>query len=304
MKPANLFRSLLAGVVSVVITACDPKPGPPESIPPPPQPPVAPKAPERVAVAKSSKLRAIVHLALFDGDSGLTQIGMKQRMGDEPIEIDFTATYHLSVTAEASGTDAAKERQYLGFGCYDADGHGISTYHVAKYPGSTDTTLAADLKPGDTRIVLTDATGWNNEGSQHRCAIAWYGYTNKAGHTYPDYTYTRHFVADLWEAGAVSGNTITLVKAWPGPALKAGSAVRNAESGGSYNYALNGGTAIPGTATDYQATVTGVWQDGTYSDTVFRPGTVTIRPLILANWGGSESTLTVNDFNIRVVPAL
>lgn len=223
-------------------------------------------------------------------------------LGDEPIDVDFKATYHLSATAESKGPDAARERQYLGFACYDIDGHGISTYHVAKYPGSTDTTLAADLNPGDTQIQLVDATGWNTEGTEHRCAIAWYGYTNKSGHTYPDYTYTRHFVADLWKADAISGNSITLAKAWPGPPLKAGTAVRNAESGGSYNYAMNGGTSVPTTATEYEATVTGVWEDGTYSDTRFRPGTATIRPLVLANWSGTESTLTVSSFKIKVVP--
>lgn len=285
----------LAATLLLFTTACDPKPLPSKSIPP------APSTSANVETSDSST-REILHETLFAGSSTLTQTGMKQHLGDEPIEVDFSATYHLSVTAESSGDNAAKERQYLGFACYDADGHGISTYHVAKYPGSTDTTLAADLNPGDTKILLTDATGWNNEGTLHRCAIAWYGYTNKAGHTYPDYTYTRHFVADLWEAGAVSGNSITLSKAWPGPSLKTGTAVRNAESGGSYNYALSGGTSVPTTATAYQATVTGVWENGTYSDTVFRPGTATIRPLVLANWGGSDSTLTVNNFEIRIVP--
>ena len=77
--------------------------------------------------------------------------------------------------------------------------------------------------------------------------------------------------------------------------------MRNAESGGTYNYAMNGGQAVPDHATVYEAAVTGVWKDGLYSDTVFRPGTAFIRPLVLANWQGSESTLTVSDFKIRVI---
>ncbi|MGB0579465.1 MAG: hypothetical protein ACPGVU_07165, partial [Limisphaerales bacterium] len=295
----NLLSLLAIASVLLITTACDPKPIPSESIPPVPE---SAKGKSPVQESKPAELKEILHQTQFSGSGTLTQTGMKQHLGDEQIEIDFDSTYRFTATAAASGSDAVKERQYLGFACFDSDGHGISTYHVAKYPGSTDTILAADLNPGDRQIKLADATGWNNEGTEHRCAIAWYGYTNKAGHTYPDYTYTRHFVADLWEADAVEGNTITLAKPWPGPALKAGTAVRNAESGGSYNYAMNGGSAVPENATDYEATVTGVWEDGTYSDTVFRPGTAFIRPLVLANWGGSESTLTVSDFKIVVTP--
>lgn len=293
-KQLLLFAVVLAG------TACDPKPAPTRSTPP--APPTA-DATKLSGTTASVKPKEIIHTALFDGSDSFTHTGMKQFLGDDPIKVDFAATYHFSAIAKASGSDAGQERQYLGFACYDVDGNGISTYHVAKYPGATDTTLAADLNPGDRQIVLTDATGWNNLGAEHRCAIAWYGYTNQEGHTYPDYTYTRHFVADLWEADAITDNTITLSKEWPGPALQAGTAVRNAASGGTYNYALNGGAAVPDTATAYKATVSGVWQDGEYSDTVFRPGAAFIRPLVLANWSNTQSTLSVSDFRIREIPA-
>lgn len=278
----------------VFTTGCDPK-----STPRPSEKPSIKDSSARIATSGPAN---IVHTALFDGGESISHTGMKQFLGDEPIEIDFDSTYHFSATASASGPARDRERQYLGFASFDADGLGIGTYHVAKYPGSQDTTLAADLNPGDKQIVLSDATGWNNLGTEHRCAIAWYPYTNKQGHTYPPYTYTRHFVADLWDAGAIEGNTITLLKEWTGLALTAGTAVRNAESGGSYNYALNSSLALPETPTNFSATVTGVWDDGRYSDTIFRPGTAFIRPLVLANWSGTGSTVTVQNFKIEVTP--
>ncbi len=48
-------------------------------------------------------------------------------------------------------------------------------------PGSTDTVLAFDLKPGDTEIVLENEEGWQNDGAGHQ--RAWHGMdmkTNKA----------------------------------------------------------------------------------------------------------------------------
>ena len=287
------YQVLLA-LSLIITTACDPE-SQPDS-------PAKPSSTKSNAATESSKPAPIVHHARFEGSDSFSHNGMKQFLGDAQIKVDFESTYQFSATVSASGPESSKERQYLGFVCYDADGKGIATYHVARYPGSTDTTLAKDLNPGDTQIALADATGWNNTGSEHRCAIAWYPYTNEQDHTYPYYTYTRHFVADLWDAAAITGNTITLRKEWTGPTLAAGTAVRNAESGGSYNYALNSSVALPESPTNLTATVTGFWQEGKYSDTVFRPGTSFIRALVLANWSQSGSTLTVNDFKIVETP--
>ncbi len=309
-SPSHLIRLVLIVGSLMMATGCEKKPVAPKSQPivdkpfepPRPEPTRAemiPPADKGLPPAAQAPARKI-HVATFDGETGFIQTGMKQYFGDKMVSVNANESYTLSVDAVASGPSAEQARHYLGIACFDVDGNGISTYHVAKYPGSTDTTLAANLKTGDTKIVLTDATGWNNLGTMHRCSLAWYGYATAAGVPYPDYSYTRFFVADLWVAGAITNNFITLSKPWSGAELPAGKPVRNAESGGTYNYALLGGRSVPSTLTNYTATVAGEWTNGIYSDIRFRPGTAFIKPLILANWTGTltNTTLSVSNFTI------
>ncbi len=187
------------------------------------------------------------------------------------------------------------DQHTLGFTSFDSDGNEILPIHVTRYGNAADTTLAAPLNVGDTTIQLTSAAGWSNLGSADTRALAWFGYSNSAGQTYANYSYTRNVVFDrangLWDSGAISGNTITLRAPWAGPSLAAGSAVRNAADFDRLSAALLNRGSIPNQWTDFAATVAGSWQNGQPQANAFRPGTAFIRPAALLN----AVTLNGND---------
>ncbi len=224
--------------------------------------------------------------------------------GDGLVPIDPGDSYHLSGWAR-SGDDAggqyhANNLQLFGFASYDADGEIILPQHVARFEGAVDTRLAQPLRPGDTQIVLEDASGWNNGGADHQRSLAWYGYRDSTGHTYEDYTYTRNLkYKAAWEPGAVNyeTNTITLATPWDGPFVAAGTAARNATSGGTYNYAGLVGS-VTNEWTQYEATIQGV---SSTDPNRFRPGTAYIKPLVLANYHGQDGNLVAwRDVQVRV----
>ena len=251
-----------------------------------------------LAAASTNEAPSIEHgFATHDASFNLlndpTFTGRRAHIGDEAFVVDTDETYTLTATAFATDADGnaplSNVFHYLGFSSYDIDGNIISPFYVLKEAAAVDTTLAANLNPGDTTIVLSDASGWYDDAptdrSYHRRSFAWYGYQDSTGTTYADYTYTRNVSLDLWDNGAISGNVITLRDPWSGPALAAGSAVRNATSGGTYNYGLLQAQPVPDTPTDYSATIGGgIESNGRYSGTLFRPGTHSIRALVLSNY--------------------
>ncbi len=242
----------------------------------------------------------------FNGNHKKTTTSKSSYVGDQNFVVDTSASYELSVTAfagdGAGGEYDLASRHYMGFVSYDIDGKIIGMYHYSKVAGSTDTTLAVDLKPGDTQIVLNDATGWNDGGTGHLRTLAWYGYADSTGNVYDDYTYTRNYQADLWDAGAISGNVITLRNPWTGPALDAGDAVRNARSGGSYQYNLASYQHIGETPEDFSDTIGGgEITSGAYEYSLFRPGTHSISALVLADYTNTGTDLTVCNFELREI---
>jgi hypothetical protein len=70
-------------------------------------------------------------------------------------------------------------------------------------------------------------------------------------------------------------------------AIPAGTAVRNAQSGDTYNYAALSYGTVPNTWTQYQATISG---PGT-APSQFRPGTAYVRMLLLPNFVSSDGNL-------------
>jgi hypothetical protein len=231
--------------------------------------------------------------ATFGQSNSISTTGRGAIIANAFVPVDPTKPYVLSGDAKSGdgfgGQYVPANLQYFGFASYDADQKLIEPWHVAKFPGSTDTRLAVALNPGDTQIVLQDATGWANAAAAHQRSFAWYGYSNTAGFTYPDYTYTRNvatnFATGVWSPGAINGNVIT-IPAWTGPAIAAGTAVRNAQSGGNYNYAGLVG-AVPDQWSRYQATITGTG----LANNQFRPGTAFIKPVVLTNYQAAVGNL-------------
>ena len=162
------------------------------------------------------------------------------------LEVDLAKTYAL--TGWAKSGDELGQRFFDAAICsrsvsqsYDADHLLISPEHVLRHLGAIGHTLAAPLNPGDTVIHLTNASGWSNASNLAATrGIAWYGYQNSDGTTYANYTYTRNVAlgggSGLWSLGGVSGNMITLTAPWSGPALAAGTAIRNTGAGEEANW--------------------------------------------------------------------
>jgi len=188
---------------------------------------------------------------------------------------------------------------------YDIDGNQIVPYTYMKFTGATDTTLAAQLNPGDTTVTLTDATGWQNAtgAGGYQRNFVWYGYTNSFGYTYPDYTYSRNVsnsysdfnTNGAWAAGGISGNVITLRAAWTGPTVPAGTAVRNNTSGGTYKYIAASNVDVPDTWTQYTGLIGGWDTTGTNSPNLFPYGSSYVKLLFLLNRNVAGNTTNVSD---------
>ncbi len=206
----------------------------------------------------------------------------------ELVRVNTAETYDL--TAWSINSREQFDRP-MGFASLDIDRKLIQTLHVTKFGNAADTHLAATLSPGDMSILVTDATGWSIspfDSAQTR-ALAWYGYTDSTGHTYPDFNYTRNVAFDfdrgLWGDGGIAFDSgagayrITLTTPWTGPTLAAGAAVRNATSGELFNQFTIHSTEPAYRWQQFGGTIGGgTWQNGRRDDASFRPGTAFIQP--------------------------
>jgi len=231
------------------------------------------------------------------GGGSFSLTGLQIQSSDELMPVDPMAQYRLRLWAKAgnldgSGYTATTNRQFFGIVEYDIDGLQILPQHVFKVTGSTDTTLAVPLNPGDTTITLTNATGWHNGAQGHYRNIAWYPYTNSKGYTYADYTYTRnetltsHQTTGIWDSGASNGTLITLRSPWTGPALAAGTKVRNPGTATTFRYIAADNVAVPNTWTRYDGFIGGYqalnrsWDE----PNKFRAGTAYVKLLVIGNY--------------------
>ena len=223
-----------------------------------------------------------------------TLSGVNIGIGDEFIAVEPNRKYLFSYQAKqkASGVVA----NIYGFiAPYDIDKLQIQpVYYMAQ--ANTLTTLAADLKPGDTVMQLTSAANWNNAGgaanTHLRSMIVW-NYTDGRGYKWPANTYSRNWFNNLYNEGAISGNTITLRVPWAGATIPAGTEVSNGSSGGSYMYIGAAGISTPASWTQYSGIVGGVHTSGTTSaaTTAFPMMTAFVK---LGFWGNRDpSTGTV-----------
>lgn len=165
--------------------------------------------------------------------------------GNKLLEISTTVTMGDIDTSSyiASGV------QHLAVSCYDTDGNEINEWMSRRYGSSELTTLAVALNPGDTTMTLTSAAGWCNAGDWYNRQFVWwpkvgtnnyYGYVENTGKYNPPYGYSRNVARNtsvgVWAAGGISGNVITLTSPWAGPAIAAGTPVRNSDGGGARLY--------------------------------------------------------------------
>ena len=184
-------------------------------------------------------------------------------------------------------------RFYLGIMCYDSDFNFIEHSDVYRKSG-TETTLYADLNNGDTTMKVVDASQWYNGNTHHRrdtrvlrAQDGGFHYTGASGRIYNDEGMSKwgqFYVKD----GLTDNGThweIQLENPWADGSFQAGDRVRNAWSGGSYQYWLNGDLPV----NEGWQKIEGAWLFKPYSDVssatgVYRDGTAYIKLLGLLNY--------------------
>ena len=221
---------------------------------------------------------------VFDGSDGYYSGGCFKHSGgrtspstQEFIPVDPSLNYEFSYFAKSS---SATSKIYDYIMMFDIDKQLIGANHVTWTKNgskSSTTTLAQDLKNGDTIVYLTSAENFNTSVSYgYQKGLIFWNYQNSFGYTYGTETYSRNSYADLWEdnnAVNKTNNTITLKAAWNNGTIPAGTAVSQCNSGG-YNY-FN--TSAAGTTEWYKVTnmISGVGKQNATGK--FREGTAFIK---------------------------
>jgi hypothetical protein len=202
--------------------------------------------------------------------------------------------------------EPSNHRHYLGFANFDEDRMGIAPSHFLRI---ADTRLARPLTPGDVVIYLQSTDGWMDNvcaTCSHQRSLGIWGYKNRSGHNYGEYTYTRYSKLDMWDNGAIDRVNRTvrlrdpLPKGFGNPDHPAGTwpvghAVSNVQSGNTYQYCAVSGVATPTTWTRYAGSIRGVNHTGKGDNCSFPPGTAFTRPLILYGHTPSIPGTTLNE---------
>ena len=200
---------------------------------------------------------------------------------------------------------------HAGIISYDVDGNEIAFMHAYHY-GNTVTTLARDLKQGDTQVYLTSLSGWAYNALGYQRGFKFYNYADSRGYLYDPsvmpysryYTWSNDANSGWWDDNVASfdttNNVITLRKPWNYANPKdvngtwaAGTKVAQVTSGGAYQYNLKaswmtGQTGV--TQWGYQAQeMAGINTSNTDNNALFRAGTASIAPVFLFNYGGTST---------------
>lgn len=133
----------------------------------------------------------------------------------------YRITFDLKIN-----TMAANKGFYIALQTYDNVRSHINIAHTNKAISGCDTTLASELKNGDTTVTLTNATNWPSNRTYQGIGIC-----NKLAWGYNRCTYRQPYTSK-------SSNTLTLTSAWSGGTFAAGTKVSEFEAGSTYHYPL------------------------------------------------------------------
>lgn len=245
--------------------------------------------------------------AYSGGGSFTTTSYSTYKTTDDLIPVAPSKTYRMQWALKQLGT-AVNAKAYGLVTNFDIDTLQISPNHTMFQP-DTHTTLAQDLKPGDTTVYLTSAANWNNAAGANghfRTIIVW-GYTNSKGYTYPDYTYSRISVINAYADGGVdtSTNTITLSSPWPSTwgTLPAGRALSNGSSGTTFKYIAGANVSATSTWTTYTGEIGDIDTSGNNATYRFSPGTAFVKVGFLLNRDVANSQMAVSAVSFTEVAA-
>lgn len=211
----------------------------------------------------------------YAGGSFKKTSGSTIATNDEPIPVDVSSEYEFSYYIKS---DNASARYYDLLNSYDIDNNMIMAYNVMWQPGST-TTLARELKNGDTVVYLTTVAGFNKSLAQtYQRGLIFWNWKNSKGYEYGTETYSRNVYQDLWANSSSfndSTNSITLKSPWSKGTFAAGTPVSQCSDGGNYIYLNANYTLQAGTWTKKTGILKGVGRNNAGGK--FREGTAFIK---------------------------
>lgn len=212
------------------------------------------------------------------------------------IPIDVSKSYEFSMNLKAN----TSEKIYLGFDEYDIDGFKISATYCMGFKNST-TTLAKELKNGDTVVYLTSASGWFNSTLTHQLGLIFWNYKDSTGYQYPEGVYSRNAWLDLYTSDNVNktNHTITLKSAWTHGTFPAGTKVSQSNSGGHkyFNYT---NTVVPTEWSETKWKISGITDLYSFKESSFNPAAKYINFVVLHNYGNGSTSATTYINSVRL----
>lgn len=235
-----------------------------------------------------------------------------RRTSDFYIPVDIDKRYEYSVTVKSNNNNTAV---YMGFEPYDIDRNRMTANNY-KYISNTLTTLAKDLKNGDTYVYLTDMTNWNvTTTSSYNHGFIFWDYVDSTGYHYPELTYSRNVWANLYDNNtseitdnieinkAIDGevvNRIKLKKAWSVGTIPAGTKLSQCNDGLQYPYSLVGNGKLSLDWSTKSAIIQGIGNSG--DNKMFRHGQKYFRFMVMPNYSALPNVTTYyKDFYLREI---
>lgn len=202
-----------------------------------------------------------------------------------------------------SENNTATMYAYLSF--YDVDKISITASNTMYYSG-TLTTLARELKAGDTKVYLTNASAYRTYGTgSHLRALIFWDYKNSFGYQYPPETYSRYVLMPAWTDDSSidkTNNIITLATAYTGVTHPAGTYVSQGCSGGTYKYSGITGQKVPTEWTHYTGYFDGTDYSGTNAGATFPPATAYCKVGFLWNYNSANDHFWLTNTSVKEVP--
>lgn len=146
---------------------------------------------------------------------------------DQFIPVSSNRKYRLTYDMKVNNIGTSSSPFYSVLFPYDNTRNMIGIHTTNLYNANCNTTLAADLKNGDTTATLTNASNWGTNLTYQRLGIcnklAW-GY-NRCSNSY--------------SYSSKNGNVITLASAWNAGTIPSGTKVSLFRDGSTYYYPNN-----------------------------------------------------------------
>lgn len=244
---------------------------------------------------------------IFDASKSNGSAGSFTRTGsvnssefsDNFFPVSPTLRYSFEVDAMSS---KAKASMYSFLDFYDVDKKRI-TADNHMYVENTLTTLAKDLKNGDTVVYLTDMTNWLTSGGNDiftRGFIFW-NYKNSFGYTYPEHTYSKHTWFDLYMDSGINttAKTITLKSPWTNGTFPAGTKVSQSNNGATFKYQAMGDTIPPTEWRHYSGYYDGTDYSGKNVTNKFPPGAAYAKVGFLWNYNKSDDQVWITNISVK-----